>query len=166
MGGWGWTPVGVELARPPATHQPAAHPPPTRRPPPTHPPPAHRPAWLAGWLAGWPAGWPAENLDFLCCFQNGLKRAPRALGGPGGPIFPYFCPVLGPLGGAWGALGPPYLPLFALKGCCAVGKHLRCSLHWSSTPRALNKKACHVAQAPSIFLKNQCTCQKGCVFLK
>ena len=45
----GWTPVGVELARPPA-----------------HPPPARRPAgWLAGWPASWLAGW---NFQFFFQF--------------------------------------------------------------------------------------------------
>ena len=91
----------------------------------------HRPqACLAGWLAG--RG--GRIFDFFLFFQNGLKRAPRALGGPGGPwgpyfplFLPYFRPFSGPLGGPWGGPGGP---LFALKGCCAVGKHLRCNLHW------------------------------------
>ena len=92
-----------------------------------HPPPARRPAWLAGRPAGG-----ARILDFfLFLFQNCLKRAPRALGGPGGYIFlyfalflAYFCPPWGALGGA---LGPPYFPYLGLLRC---GEHLRCNLLW------------------------------------
>ena len=67
------------------------------------------------------AGRPAGFLTFFCFSQNGLKRSPRALGGPGGPwgpYFPYFSPYFGPpwgpLGGPWGALGPPYFPYLGL----------------------------------------------------
>ena len=45
-----------------------------------------------------------------------------------GAYFPLF---LGPWGGPWGGLGPPYFPYLGLLRC---GEHLRCSLHWSTIP--------------------------------
>ena len=62
-----------------------------------------------------PAG---RNFDGFFTFskmsQNVIKRALGALGGPGGPIFPIFPPILGPLGGPWGA---PYFPYLGLLRC-------------------------------------------------
>ena len=84
----------------------------TRHPPTRHPPPTRRlPTGLAGWLAGRPAG----ILIFFLVFPKCHKKGPGGPGGPWGPYFPYFPPIFGPPGGA---LGPPYFPLFALKGCC------------------------------------------------
>ena len=146
LGGWvGWTPVGVELARPPA------------RPPPGARPPAGRPisgfcirdlphrghvftpkirfpgfvfgvcpigAMYSPRLAGWPAGISGRNFDFLFFFRNGLKWPPRALGGPGAVFLlfsAYFWAPQGPLRGPWGGPGPPlFLPIF-LKAAALWG---------------------------------------------
>ena len=61
------------------------------------------------------AGRPAGILTFFWFFQNGLKRSPRALGGPGGTIlhiFALFWALFWAPGGGLGP-GPPYLPLRA-----------------------------------------------------
>ena len=85
--------------------------------------------------AGRPAGRPAgRNFDFFLVSPKWPKKVPQGPRGPWGALGALFCPIWappwgGPWGGPGGALGPPYFPLFALKGCCAVGKHLRCSLH-------------------------------------
>ena len=75
------------------------------------------------------AGRPAGILTFFWFFQNGLKRSPRALGGPGGPwgpyfplFLPYFGPPGGPLGGPWGGpWGPPISPYLPLRAAALWG---------------------------------------------
>ena len=69
----------------------------------------HRDSWLAGWQAG------GVGFFGFFFFQNSLKWAPGALGGPGG-YFPHiFALFLGPWGPPWGgALGAPYFPYLGL----------------------------------------------------
>ena len=109
----------------------------TRRPPPGARPPAqlcvyhtetavsvpHRDSCVCATqrqLAGWLAGRGGRIFGFFF-FQNSLKWAPGALGGPGGYFPPIFALFLGPWGalgappgGPWGGPGPPplLLPIF------------------------------------------------------
>ena len=59
-----------------------------------------------------------RNFDFFLFFQNGFKRAPRALGGPGGHwvlIFHLFWGLFWAFWGPWGPWVPLFFPSWAWK---------------------------------------------------